>query len=430
VEPNGSGGKTFTATYGAACTACYIFITHYPVNGGGVVTLDNEADFYGEGPGIAAPVIPVSGAADLVTSYAVTSGAIPTAAGGMSANPENSAASGSYSASEYKINASANTATNFKMSAAAYYVVGASFILNASTVPPAPSAAVSGGYLNGGGVSYTLSDNVTTDTITWSDSIGGSTIQTCTGASACTPSVATNPQTASSSQYYCANASYNGFTSPTSCVQATLSTVTAFTNCSYFAMGSSPLNLCSVTPRSGDTLVVGCAGEDNNITAMKAGSSTMTLQVGPTAPGGAAEYTSLWTLGNVSAGATQIAATTSATNIIRCVVLDVNNVPSTVTLDQKTAVTQTAYGTGSATNVTGSITTSHVHDLIIGIGTEQYNDSWTAGTGYTLAVGEGGYTSHFVMEWQAVTSTGTYDPGLQWGYSNYNDVATVALETN
>jgi len=98
------------------------------------------------------------------------------------------------------------------------------FQVSAGTVAT-PTVVASVGSLGGSSPNYTISESVTTATLTWSDGTSGSTINSCVGASACTPGAGTtNPQTMSATDYYCASAQKTGLaTSPIVCVSATVS---------------------------------------------------------------------------------------------------------------------------------------------------------------------------------------------------------------
>jgi hypothetical protein len=222
--------------------------------------------------------------------------------------------------------------------------------------------------------------------------------------------------------------------SQVSCVNATIASVNVIphNNCTaYNSAGTN--NLCTFTPyTAGDTLIAACGNGDtvNSISGLKANSTSFSGPVAGIAgedPTQIGFYPYIYYLANVPAVPTTISATTTAYDVTNCVVLDVTGMPPTAVTDGIAAVSESAYGNGALTNVTGSITTTHANDLILGFGIDNYV-SFTPGTGYTMSTSTVVHAG--AVEWQVVTSTGTFNPGIEWNGSGRIDAATVAFETN
>jgi hypothetical protein len=125
-----------------------------------------------------------------------------------------------------------------------------------SMVVAVPTVVASAGSLTGSSPSYTISESVTTATLTWSDATSGATINTATNASTCTTSSGTtNPQTMATTQNYCASAQLSGYTtSATVNVAATISAGTLPAVVHKTSCSASPCTITSTT--AGNMLLV------------------------------------------------------------------------------------------------------------------------------------------------------------------------------
>ena len=109
-----------------------------------------------------------------------------------------------------------------------------------------------------------------------------------------------------------------------------------------------------------------------------------------------------------------------------CSIYEVSGVATSSPVDVYSAVTRSGYGTGSATNITGSVTTTNANDEICGVSTDAPLPL-TPGTGYYSA-GSQTNTPYLECGTAVLSSTQTVNPGLTWAVATYTQVATFALK--
>jgi hypothetical protein len=202
---------------------------------------------------------------------------------------------------------------------------------------------------------------------------------------------------------------------------------------------------CAITPtaltlpllptQAGDSLLMGCVGLYGITSTVPASVPLMA----PTNIPGVATPDGLWTAiaSGVSTGTTSavISNPTYGGGIYNCEVVEVSGLVTSSAQDGSpsgiTGVPTPSYG--SATNLTGSVTTSNANDVIVAFAeVDTYKNTFTPGTGYTLIPLSTYYGNAtdliFAFEYQNVSSTGTYNPGMTWLYPEYYAVGTAALK--
>lgn len=110
-----------------------------------------------------------------------------------------------------------------------------------------------------------------------------------------------------------------------------------------------------------------------------------------------------------------------------CSLAEVSGIVTSSPLDVYSGVNQSAaYGTGSATNQTGSVITTNANDEVCAVGYFQGNSPYSPGTGYATVVNTNG--PYIECGSSILSSTQTVNPGLVWTGSTYMQEGTFALK--
>ncbi len=189
-------------------------------------------------------------------------------------------------------------------------------------------------------------------------------------------------------------------------------------------------NVCVLSPtQAGNSLLLGCLTNDTAITSTVPASVPLMTPTNIPGDGG-----QIWTglVSGVSTGTTSVTFNGYTGNKLICEAVEVSGLVTTSAQDGSasgiTGVPTPTYGAS-----TGSVTTSNANDAIVAFAmVDTYKNNFTAGTGYTLIPPPTYYgnatTWIFAMEYQNVSSTGSYNPGMTWLYPEYYGVGTVALK--
>ncbi len=191
---------------------------------------------------------------------------------------------------------------------------------------------------------------------------------------------------------------------------------------------------CSGTATTtGDSLIVGCT----ETVAISSTTPSSVALMAAAASNGSYVNANMFAglISNATAGTTSVTFTNGSSNYLTatCEVVEVSGLVLTSAQDvSPIGITNTgSYGTGSATNRTGAITTSNSNDVIIGfVATSSGTVTFTAGTGYTL-IPKGTYSGgslDFAFEYMNTSAAGTYNPGMTWSPIGYYTPGTAALK--
>jgi hypothetical protein len=144
--------------------------------------------------------------------------------------------------------------------------------------------------------------------------------------------------------------------------------------------------------------------------------------------GGGVTDLSLAASANITGGITNVNVQgTNSFAEVDCVIAEVSGLPTSIVTDQTTNVTASGFGTGSATNFTGPVTTTHALDTILGyMGGGAGTPS--VGSGYTVVGSLVGTNYTVGLEFRNVASTATYNPGYTYSNPNFIVIDTTAVE--
>jgi hypothetical protein len=139
----------------------------------------------------------------------------------------------------------------------------------------------------------------------------------------------------------------------------------------------------------------------------------------------------IYLISNVATGTTSVVVSYSLQYAgSTCEIAELSHIATASPADVVSGMTYISSSTGSATAYTGSVTTTNPTDVIIGVVTLASLQSVTPGTGYTTigTAQKSGYSYTAYLEFQNVSSTGTYNPGATWSTSSNGEAGTVALK--
>lgn len=196
--------------------------------------------------------------------------------------------------------------------------------------------------------------------------------------------------------------------------------------------GGSTSNTCTFSATAaGDSLLLGCGSTDNGAVTTFTPSATNVLSLAQS--GG---WSQLSLISSITTGTTSITMNFRSFVAGACVIWEVAGINGTVDGTPPAMTLDTSYsGTGSATGLTPSTTTTHANDAIVCMvyldATYPTVPTFSDGTGDTdygdvdrvfqgLAV---------FMEFQKVSSTGSYSCGATWTGGSFNaGFGTAAFE--
>lgn len=113
--------------------------------------------------------------------------------------------------------------------------------------------------------------------------------------------------------------------------------------------------------------------------------------------------------------------------LFTCSLAEVSGVVTSSPLDVYSGLNSSSYGTGSATNETGSVTTTNANDEVCAV--SSYASSaltYTPGTGYSTVVTTN--LPYFECTTSTLSSTQTINPGLTWSSAGAIQMGTFALK--
>ena len=179
---------------------------------------------------------------------------------------------------------------------------------------------------------------------------------------------------------------------------------------------------------AGNTMLVLCNGNPSlTISSFSPAVTTVGTPI-TSSTNGAQGYVGI--IPNLSAGITSITVNfTIQYASISCQYDEISGVITSSPIDgTPSGMTQSsAYSTGNASSLTGSVTTTNANDAIIGCVEVATTVTFTAGTGYTL-IPQTFSSPGMVCEYKVVSSSGAYNPGMTWNSNYYYASETFALE--